>query len=113
MGELQGGAPNKSAVGAANFFGVERERGCLDARRAEQVAGSLAQLLTNQVLIEMAIQELVTVPVVNVNLTQPIRRTTKRSSRGSRSRTRQAPPGHPKTVEGCVSDRLGGGWGDR
>lgn len=39
----------------------------------------LAQLLTNQVLIEMAIQELVTVPVVNVNLTQPIRMTTRTS----------------------------------
>lgn len=50
----------------------------------------LARLLTNQVLIEMAIQELVTVSVVNVNLTQPIRRTTKRSSRETRSRTANA-----------------------
>jgi hypothetical protein len=70
-------ATKNSAVGAANFSGVERERGCLETRRAEQVAASLAQLSTNQVLIEMAIQELVTVPVVNVNLTQPIRMTTK------------------------------------
>ena len=75
------------------------------------MAGSLAQLLTNQVLIEMAIQlELVTVPVVNVNLTQPIRRTRKRSSRGSRSRIAHAPPDHPKTMEERYIPFGGGGW---
>lgn len=84
-------AHKNSRVGIANFLGPEQERECLETTRAEQVAGhSLARLLTNQVLIEMAIQQLVTVPVVNVNLTQPIRMTRKRSSRESRSRTAHA-----------------------
>ena len=81
--ELRWWAGGYPQIGIANFLGLERERECLETRRAEQMpAATLAQLSTNQVLIEMAIHwELVTVPVVNVNLTQPIRMTTKTSSR--------------------------------
>ena len=40
---LGGGAHNNSAVGIANFSGLEQERGCLETTRAEQVAATLSR----------------------------------------------------------------------